>query len=86
MSGKEMNTSGMRWTFMSTRPPKQALAKPISRPMVAPRKEATNPMVMSVWEPKIIRETTSRPKSSVPNQCTADGPVSMATKSGSSGS
>jgi len=29
-------------------------------------------MVMAVWEPKIIRETTSRPKSSVPNQCTAD--------------
>src|SRR5947207_11313725 len=40
----------------------------------------------AVREPKISRESTSRPKESVPSQCASDGRASIAPKSTASGS
>jgi hypothetical protein len=46
---------------MSTRPPKYALATPISAPSVAPMNEALTPTMSAVREPKMTRDMTSRP-------------------------
>ncbi len=62
----------------STRPPQYALITPSSAPIVQPMNEAANPTNSAMRAPYMIRLMTSRPNSSVPNQCSVLGRANCA--------
>src|SRR5512144_696957 len=58
----------------------------MTAPRVAPTTAEPKPTRSAVREPWISRDSTSRPKASVPSQCAVLGAASMAPKSTASGS
>ena len=79
--GNANSTSWLRLRMVSIQPPKYPATTPITTP--AARAMATDSMATATAmpEPEITRLSVSRPSSSVPNRCRADGPVSVAAKS-----
>ena len=77
MPGKANTRSATRISTLSTQPPK----KPATPPTIAPipmaamiRMTASGSVIRA---PNSTRENTSRPSSSVPNQCAPDGAAKM---------
>ena len=62
-----------RSSSRSTRPPQNALLTPSRAPIVQPKNDAVKPTKRAMRAPNMIRLSTSRPNSSVPNQCSALG-------------
>ena len=57
----------------STRPPAYALTTPSTPPIAQPANDAVKPTNNAMRAPYMTRLSTSRPNSSVPNQCSALG-------------
>jgi hypothetical protein len=66
-------TSVKRIRMKSTVPPKNPAASPIATPMVSVTAIAAMPTSSEIRAPKMIRESTSRPSSSVPSRNNREG-------------
>ncbi len=62
---------------MSTQPPKYPAIPPITAPMIMAAMIRITASGSVIRAPNSTRENTSRPSSSVPNQCAADGAARM---------
>ena len=71
--GKASRMSISRSRSRSTFPPQYALITPSRPPIVQPANDAVKPTKSAMRAPYMIRLITSRPNSSVPNQCSALG-------------
>jgi hypothetical protein len=63
---------------MSTQPPRKPAARPIGTPISSEIDTDTTPASSEARVPQITRDSTSRPISSVPNQCSAEGALRIA--------
>ena len=59
---------------VSSLPLKKPDSSPMVPPMISPRRMADTPTVSEIWAPWMIRESWSRPRSSVPSQYWLLGP------------
>ncbi|CSC38129.1 Uncharacterised protein [Vibrio cholerae] len=84
MNGIAYRISRIRIITRSVRPP----IKPEAAPYKVPISTATNapmmPTISEIRPPTSVRTKRSRPRASVPNQCSAEGPACMAYQSVSS--
>ena len=71
--GNASRMSIRRSSRRSTFPPQYALTTPSSPPSVHPASDAVKPTNSAIRAPYMTRLRTSRPNSSVPNQCSALG-------------
>ena len=72
-NGQARKASVMREISASTAPPMKPAARPIGTPSSSEIETETTPASSDARVPQTTRERTSRPMSSVPNQCVADG-------------
>ena len=70
--GIAISRSTKRDISMSNQPPTTAAVKPSTEPSVNEIAVATTAMKIVVRAPKIMRDSRSRPRLSVPSQCAAD--------------
>ena len=77
MAGNENSNSMKRMRTMSTGPPKYPAAMPITPPPINPTDTATAATFTEMRAAWITRDRTSRPNSSVPNQCARLGGCSL---------
>ena len=70
----------------SVRLPVYPAMSPMKVPTVIARPTATKPMLIEIRAPKTMREKTSRPSLSVPNQCAGEGPCAPSARFCASGS
>ncbi len=85
-SGKAMIVSLMRDTTRSVQPPKTPAQAPARLPTAKDRATAEKAMAMSSRVATMTRLSMSRPSWSVPNQCRAEGGLSVFAVSLLSGS
>src|SRR4051794_10651262 len=71
--GMTWNISAKRMRRRSTLPPKKPAVAPITMPSTEAASAAAKPTAREIWMPCAIPERTSRPSSSVPSQCSAEG-------------
>jgi hypothetical protein len=71
--GRDSIRSVKRIRIKSTAPPKNPEHSPMAMPMVIVTAIAATPTVSEIRAPKMIRESTSRPSSSVPMRNLSDG-------------
>ena len=76
----------MREITPSNTPPINPASKPIVTPATSEMKTDTTPASIEARVPQITRDSTSRPSSSVPNQCARFGALRIAPQSVASGS
>src|SRR5689334_13769679 len=84
-AGKAKIRSEVRDSASSTQPPRAAAQAPSATPADMPSATAINPTVIETWAPTMMRESTSRPRWSVPSQCCADDGRSLKRMARSSG-
>ena len=84
--GMESITSIMRIIMASPRPPSTPDKQPSSEPIPPAITTTASPALIDCWLPASTRLNRSRPTSSVPNQCSADGACRRAVKSSALGS
>jgi hypothetical protein len=84
--GNTSITSTSHITAASIFPPKYPAMAPSRIPMASEIPTATNPTEREICAPYIIRDSTSRPRSSVPNQWPGCGGTSCAVRSSALGS
>ena len=85
-NGQARKASVRREMKASTTPPTKPAARPMGTPRANEIETATTPASSDARVPQTTRESTSRPMSSVPNQCTADGAWRIALQLVSMGS
>ena len=73
-AGKASSTSMAPISRVSMRPLKKPEISPTVPPMISPSRMAETPTVSDTWAPWMIRESWSRPRSSVPSQYWLLGP------------
>ena len=71
--GTARKTSQARMMTLSTIPPKNPATAPRMPPTRSPKATAATPMDREIRLPWTTRARRSRPNSSVPNQCSAEG-------------
>ena len=86
MPGSASSTSTMRISSVSRQPPKKPATRPTGMPIAPAITTAPAAVSSEVRAPKMTRARMSRPSSSVPNQCAADGGSSELATSWASGS
>ena len=67
-AGKAKIKSEVRDSASSTQPPRAAAQAPSATPMVEPITTAIRPTAIEVCAPTMMRESTSRPRWSVPSR------------------
>ncbi len=77
MPGNAKNRSATRISALSTQPPRNPAAAPITAPMIIERMTSSTDSGSVTRAPDSTRDSTSRPSSSVPNQCADDGAARM---------
>src|SRR5690554_3434724 len=85
-NGKLKKTSARRIIKTSIRPPKYPAKAPSTRPILKEIDTDTKPTDSEILPPYRVRAKMSRPISSVPNQCSAEGGWLRARKSARLGS
>ena len=85
-NGHASIASVMREISMSGHLPRYPASSPIGTPTESEIDTDTTPARSDARAPQITRESTSRPISSVPNQCSADGALRIALQLVASGS
>src|SRR5271165_336504 len=85
-NGQASMASVMREISASTHPPAYPASKPIGMPSTSEIDTDITPARSEARVPQITRESTSRPISSVPNQCAALGALRIALQLVASGS
>ncbi len=78
MPGKAKTRSARRMITLSTQPPKKPAIPPSTAPMIMAAMTRMTASGSVIRAPNRTREKTSRPSSSVPNQCAQDGPARIA--------
>ncbi len=84
--GMESIMSITRIIMASPRPPSTPDKQPSSEPIPPAMATTASPAAMDCWLPTSTRLNRSRPTSSVPNQCCADGACKRAVRSSAFGS
>ena len=77
--GRTRKKSVVRMSSVSSQPPKYPAKSPIPAPTIMDTAVAAIPTIREMCAPRRNSRKRSRPSSSVPNQCAADGPLSIAT-------
>ena len=78
--GKAKNTSEMRISTVSMRPPKKPASKPMGTPMPMASEMTTTPTMSEVRAPNTTWEKMSWPRSLVPIRWLTPGPCSLSMK------
>ena len=86
MVGNDSSTSTARISRRSAQPPLHAASAPSGTPPTMARPTDTKPMVSEMRAPQIVRESTSRPRLSVPKRWTRDGACRLLPSAMASGS
>ena len=86
MIGRASSTSMRRMMISSVRPRQKPAMRPMMPPHSSARMVASGAMMSTVRAPAMVRANTSRPRSSVPNQCAGLGDFSDAKASWANGS
>ena len=71
---------------MSVQPPASPASSPTGTPITSATSTETTPASIEARAPYSTRDSTSRPFSSVPNQCAAEGALRIAVQEVASGS
>src|SRR5690242_59011 len=72
-AGSASTASTIRPVITSKVPPKKPMARPRAVPRMVPRMVASGVTIRMSLAPTMTRDSTSRPRLSVPNQCAPDG-------------
>ncbi len=83
--GNEKSASMVRMITLSTAPRKKPAMRPSGMAKTAASATISNAARSEIRAPQISRLRMSRPRSSVPSQCAAEGPALMALMSWTSG-